>query len=60
MQMNLSVGVCAIEDPKVIENELIALLCPPLNLTGWENPARSEIKRLRKACASEAASARNA
>jgi len=36
------------------EKELIALMEPPLNLTGWPNPQRALIKRLRAECVDEA------
>lgn len=32
--------------------------CPPLNLTGWENEQRADIKRLRALCVVEASVAR--
>lgn len=41
-----------------LENDLIALLKPPLNLTGWPNPQRPMLKALRAACADEARRAR--
>lgn len=37
-----------------LEKDLIALLEPPLNLTGWPNPQRPMLKALRAACAEEA------
>jgi hypothetical protein len=57
MTSSLDVGICSL-DPKdlVLEKELISLLKPVLNLTGWKNPDRKEIKRLRKSCADEARS----
>jgi hypothetical protein len=54
MTTHLRVGVHAISDPAEIERELISLACPPLNLTGWANPAAADIKALRKACVEEA------
>lgn len=36
------------------ELELIDQFAPPLNLTGWQNPWRMEIKALRRICADEA------
>ena len=55
MTRNLDIGICffAPED-LVLEKELISVLKPVLNLTGWKNPEREEIKRLRKVCADEA------
>jgi hypothetical protein len=37
-------------DLEKLEAELIATLEPPLNLTGWDNPQRPLIKRLRANC----------
>lgn len=37
-----------------VERELIKCLRPPLNLNKWENPQKTTIERLRKACADEA------
>jgi len=37
-----------------LETELITTLEPPLNLTGWDNPQRPLIKRLRASCVSMA------
>lgn len=54
MRDNLQVGVCSIGSALAVETELIVLLKPVLNLTKWPNPARREIKRLRKICACEA------
>lgn len=54
MRNSLVVGFCQVNNPVEMESQLIALLCPPLNLTGWNNPQGPEIKRLRKACADEA------
>lgn len=50
----LHVAVEAVEEPAQLERELIALACPPLNLTGWPNPEGTTIKTLRKTCADEA------
>jgi hypothetical protein len=41
-------------DFDAVERDLIQCLRPILNLYGWPNPCRSEIKALRKACADEA------
>ena len=54
MENNLEIGVCPIRDFDVIEKDLITELKPVLNLTGWNNPFRREIKALRKVCADEA------
>lgn len=54
MHRHLLVSVCAVENPKLQEKAVIRLLCPPLNLTGWANPAKAGIKRLRKICKDEA------
>jgi len=45
-------NVAAAEKAEIIEG------CPPLNLIGWKNEDRSEIKRLRALCAAEASLAR--
>jgi hypothetical protein len=50
MKRNLNVGVKAVAEPKQIEKKLIALACPPLNLTHWSNPDAPTIKAARKAC----------
>ena len=36
------------------EDKLIALMQPPLNLTGWANPLRPRVLDLRRICAEEA------
>lgn len=36
------------------EKDAIGINCPPLNLVGWANSQRSEIKRLRALCVAEA------
>ena len=54
MHAELRVAAEPHRDPAAIERELIALACPPLNLTGWKNPNAVEIKALRKACVEEA------
>lgn len=41
-------------DLTALEDDLIVLLEPPLNLKGWQNPQRDMVKRLRAACAAEA------
>lgn len=53
---NLRVGthVLDLDSLKTNEGALIALACPPLNLTGWANPESQFIRELRKACADEA------
>ena len=37
-------------NPKAVEDQLIADLSPPLNLTKWPNPDRNTIKNARKTC----------
>ena len=55
MTNNLEIGMCPIfEGYKDIEKELIILLQPPLNITGWANPLRQKIMSLRKICSDEA------
>lgn len=41
-----------------IEKNIIRLLEPPLNLTGWPNPQRAYLKHLRSLCVAEAEQAR--
>jgi hypothetical protein len=50
MEKQIEVAVHPVADPKAVEKELIALACPPLNLTGWANPEAAEIKAKRKQC----------
>lgn len=57
MEANLRVGVHAVPEPRQVETELIALACPPLNLTHWANPQASTIKCARKACVEAARAA---
>lgn len=54
MRENLLVAVHPCPDPFSLEDDLIAALCPILNLTKCANPYSAEIKRLRKICADEA------
>jgi hypothetical protein len=55
MDDNLEAGFCPVEsDHETIEESLIAILKPLLNLTGWNNPNRPDIMRLRGVCADEA------
>jgi hypothetical protein len=54
MRQHLRVAVHAVPNPSEVEAGLIALAHPPLNLTGWPNPERAEIKRARKQCADAA------
>lgn len=42
------------KDVEVVERALIRGLEPPLNLTGWSNPARKTLMALRAACRDEA------
>lgn len=56
MVENLSIGQLALAESVALhEKDLIALMEPPLNLTGWNNPQRRIMKRLRAECAEEAA-----
>jgi hypothetical protein len=50
MTANLRVGIQPVRSPKEIERQLIALACPPLNLTHWSNPDTPTIKAARRAC----------
>lgn len=55
MHAHLKVGQVALDgDVRAYEAYLISALEPPLNLTGWNNPQRAWIKRLRAACVEEA------
>ena len=54
MHENLRLGICAAQDYISAEHQTISVFHPPLNLMGWENPLRKEIKALRKICADEA------
>ncbi|HEV7336273.1 MULTISPECIES: GIY-YIG nuclease family protein [Bosea] len=55
MRENLTYSYCEIPDNvAVVEKREIVSGCPPLNLTGWENEQRAEIKRLRALCVVEA------
>lgn len=54
MHDHLRVAVHAVADPKLVEDELIPLARPPLNLKGWANPEARMIKDLRKVCVDEA------
>jgi hypothetical protein len=59
MKTNLEVGNCVVlEDYETIEDLVINTLEPVLNLTGWNNPYREDIKALRKICADEARKSR--
>jgi hypothetical protein len=58
MREHLRVAVEPHPAPEAIEQAVINLASPPLNLTGWSNPHAREIKALRKACADEARRAR--
>jgi hypothetical protein len=59
MNRNLLLTQIAVDaDLSSFEDDLIALLEPPLNLKGWPNPQRDMVKRLRAACAAEADSNR--
>lgn len=54
MHEHLRVAVEPVREPAALERELIALACPPLNLTGWSNPEAATIKALRRSCVDEA------
>ena len=54
MRRSLLVAVQPVADPNAVEDALISLACPPLNLKGWANPEAAHIKSLRKACVTEA------
>jgi hypothetical protein len=54
MREHLRVAVFVSSSPPEVEAELIAVAHPPLNLTGWPNSERAEIKRARKQCADAA------
>jgi hypothetical protein len=54
MHQNLEIGFFECLDYKVVESALIRDRKPLLCLTGWNNPDRAEIRRLRKQCALEA------
>ena len=54
MTETLEVSVQPEPDYAAREEALIRFACPVLNLTGWPNPYRAEIKALRKKCADEA------
>lgn len=54
MTKNLEAAVLPVSDPGAVEDRLIALAQPPLNLTFWENPDRAAIKAARKRCADAA------
>jgi hypothetical protein len=59
MALALQVSVQPIANPEAIEKNLVALACPPLNLTHWPNPEGPTIRAARKACAEEARTAEN-
>jgi len=56
MRANLLASIVPIEGQDIakLEAQLIADLQPPLNLTGWPNPQRPLIKKLRARCVQEA------
>jgi hypothetical protein len=59
MDKYLTYGLFPVDsNVRKIEDRLIGELKPPLNLTGWRNPQSSRLKALRRACRSEASSAR--
>lgn len=59
MIQHLRVGTYAVDfdDLQAHEAQMIALACPPLNLTGWKNPEARAIRELRKVCADQARAA---
>lgn len=59
MRRNLEVSVFIVGNPRPLEADLISCIQPLLNLKGWHNPYRQEIKALRKICADEARSHRS-
>lgn len=56
MVANLVASHVCVDEPGKIEKDLIRLLEPPLNLTGWDNPHRSFVRRKRQECQLEALS----
>jgi hypothetical protein len=62
MRANLLASHVAVADQDLekLEADLIADLKPPLNLTGWDNPQRPLIKKLRADCVSLAEASRKA
>jgi len=60
MRANLLASFVPIEgqDMEKLEAQLITDLQPPLNLTGWPNPQRALIKKLRARCVQEAGESR--
>ena len=54
MNDNLEIGCYHVDDPKTVEDALIAELKPVLNLIEWKNPRAREIKLMRKLCSDEA------
>jgi hypothetical protein len=60
MRANLLASFVPIEgqDSEKLEAQLVADLQPPLNLTGWPNPQRPLIKKLRARCVQEAGESR--
>lgn len=55
MNANLRIAQMALPcDIASQEKQLISLLEPPLNLTGWSNPQAGLIKRMRAGCVDEA------
>jgi hypothetical protein len=58
MTASLLISVYPCNDALTVEKELLRELRPLLNLTGWPNDDRAEVKRLRKICADAARSRR--
>jgi hypothetical protein len=57
MHNNLDLAIIECDDHLGMESALISRWRPLLCLTGWDNPNRSQIRALRKACADEARAA---
>jgi hypothetical protein len=61
MERNLLIAQSSLGgDIVAIERDIIRLLEPPLNLTGWPNPQRAHLKYLRSLCVAQAERVRNA
>ncbi|MEX2374866.1 MAG: GIY-YIG nuclease family protein [Dehalococcoidia bacterium] len=54
MRSHLTVAPAPTPTPKPVQEELISRYGPPLNLTGWDNPWRQQIKDARRECVVEA------
>lgn len=59
MHQHLLIAQAAVAtEVRRFEKDLITMLEPPLNLTGWPNPQRALLKSLRADCAAEARKAK--